>query len=629
MKNAIVTSWLGGSSPRVSFAILAFGLVAGMGPAVGCRGPSDSETSAPERPQVHVTSYELDYHRSTEASEETLSAAPLSDGSIHWRGVVEVWNLEGDDVGTYHELRFVEPEVAELELMEQVVAVDHWRDIEPVVFQRDRTGETIRIGFTDAHDLAFQVFVSDVLSEALPRLPPPGDALWTTAARNLTGRSSVRWQVEETASGARLATRTRLAYEAESAKAPPRVDSTFQYTLDDAGAVISMAGREVLHQETQAGISKQTLTVALQERSRRVEPRPATVSGPLLVEDSVPLGDTHTTERARRLILEQQAGSTTVTDILGYASVFGLLGRAKDHNERFWSSVGLLRLKPESITPVELEAKDARTPPQTRGYLLDILAGAGTRAAQLALIRAVNSTTTEAATELTKAGTVTRLSFVEAPQPELVEAAHHWYERYGHEVTPPGEAATLTLGTVVGRARAVPESRDVAKRKHERLLRALAESDHPELVRNHIKALGAVGYAPDLDVFRGASTSTVPRIRAAVATALVEFPDLGKEQVLVELANDEAMIVQAAALSTLVSDPPGPRVVRAVADLIVRGRIRPFNFFMAYQVVAALPDEELEPVLRYLREHPDTESGLKDLLRAASRRPEEASFSSE
>lgn len=610
------TRGLAGSSPSLLFAHTLWGLILWMGLCLGCREPSKPETKEPDGPSVPVTSYHLDYRMESEADEKVRDTAPLSDGVIHWRGLIEVWDLARDDAGSHHQLRFIDPEVAELELMDQVVPLEHWRDIEPVAFQRDPTGEAVRVRFTDAHDLALQALVSDVLSEGLPRLPPPGKAQWTADARNLMGRSSVRWVVERLASGNQVATRTRLAYETHDGVGKPKVDSIFRYTLNDHGQIVSMAGQEVMHQSTEAGDSTRNLSIALETRSHRVEQESDHPDlGPSFVEASVPLGDTYTTERARRLILEQQAGSTTVSDILGYASVFGILGRAKDHNERFWSSVGLLRLKPETISPVEQKAKDARTPAKTRGYLMDVLAGAGTRPAQLALIRVVNSTTTRAATELIQAGTVTRLSFVEAPQPELVEAAHHWYERHGNEVTPLGEAVTLTLGTVVGRARAVPESRDVAKRMHEQILSALRTSPHPELVRHHIKALGAVGYAPDLITFRAASTSTVPRIRAAVATSLVEFPDSNKESVLRELVEDEAMIVQAAALSTLVSDPPSPALTRKVAQLIVDGIIRPFNFFMAFQVVAALPARELAPVVRYLDDHPDTESGLRDVLR--------------
>ena len=602
-----------------------------LGLASACRSPPEESTPEPVSDLTRVSTYAITYDASGDGAihGEAASESGATTGEIRWTGTLEVIAIEADAAGSYYELALVEYTRAELELLGQLIPLAGWTELPPVRFRRNDAGEVVEVWFEEPHDVVFQNFVSDILAEALPPLPPPGQTGWRTSSQNLLGRSRVAWSVEPAPGGGRVAHRTREAYEslsrAELMNLPGfevELDSRFDYGIDSTGAIAWARGSDSFEVSTSAGlVETRRLELDLRRLGTREEPK---------VEDdypwrrvdveSVAFGDTRVSDRARRSMLLQQVGETTVDDILDYGSVFGVLGRAKDHNGRFWSSIGLLELDPSAIPHVERRASSARSSPRTRGYLMDVLAGAGTRAAQLALIRVVNSTTTRSSSELVQAGSVTRLGFVELPEPELIEAAGEWYERHGQQPGAIGESSTLALGTAVGRGRAVPESRTVAKAFHDALRRGYQAATSAEIRRRHLLALGAVRYDADLPLFEAAATSTVSRVRAAVAAAMAQFPTLERERLLLDLVADEATIVQGGALSSLVSAKPSVPTARALADLLIDGRIRPFHFFMTFQALSALPDADMRRVVAYLDNHPDTASGVRELLRETTAR---------
>lgn len=427
------------------------------------------------------------------------------------------------------------------------------------------------------------------------------------------GRARTRWAT----TGDDVA-RTREAYVEVPGLAPglPGATQALQAsataTLGDDGLWATFEGRESLTvtQGGQARVAAESET-RLTRIDAAAEPPSATptVDAPVALTDPAARADDSAQHLAQRI------GDLTAEALLERLDAFPG-GRLPDHARFLWQATGLLRAEPSLCGLLAARLVEPGRPPGGRALLADLLAGAGTSAAQAALRTALADPGLAAAPDYP--ALYQRVALLNDPD----EATAAWALTHHRAPGPEGaEAAALTLGAVAGKALRQRGDDALARGLLADALAAKAPADRARL----LTALGNAGdprsLAP-LRPFAADPDASVRRAWTAAVRRLADDPDTRAR--LIDLTGDGAGAVQQGALDTLArgglraADLPGLTTQVRAGALSEAGLPRLLDL-----AAPLLPDPGAEALVRAVLDRDLQDVGIRararDLLARAAR----------
>ncbi len=500
---------------------------------------------------------------------------------------------------------------------------------------------------------------------ALPRGAPPPDQAFVHAMRSLVLEANVSlpqhragWSDDErTPRGVarsaylrdgNVVTRTRTAY--VRLDALPRatatsavVDSNTTLFVDDEGLVALESDETVAGaggasafgtltlERVDSGTGDARAPVALVSADPS-SPREDVAAGGAAGQGALPSQDVRA--------LEAQAAGVDGEDVRRTFAVFGSSGALPDENRFVWAASARVALEP-AVGDALVDAMGGFSS-RGRGLVLDVLASAGTPAAQASMVRAL--TRADVRGDRDASLLVGRLGLVEEPAPETLAFLEEQARAHDGASQSWTRGAMFALGGAVGsaaraadaaaegergsRAGDDPSAAAAWRRGHHVLLDALASARSETERSLALRALGNAGIADDDAVIAGAARTRDPRMRLAAALGLRKVDTPLARDALFDLAGDADADVQARALRSLAARPLSAGDIADLGALAAAGRIAPdasaaFIDLVAARLVAPTGDDDdlapaAEDALRALLAqrpvYPDIEARLRLIL---------------
>lgn len=360
---------------------------------------------------------------------------------------------------------------------------------------------------------------------------------------------------------------------APGAAAAPSLQHTARIALDPAGYLVALDVDETLavHLSTGAPLLTASTRARLALRAVREAPR-RTPEADLVAET---LDAPRFSDDAARRAAEGQAGGLTAEALLAALDAFGARGAGPDHRAFLWRAVARLQLDPALCAALAGRFEAETTGTAERALIADLLAAAGTEAAQAALRTALTSGAATADPEAAPA-LWQRLSLVRHPEAAtLALAARGLTDAAGDSLR--HHTAAYTLGAVAGarlRDAGGPGTDAAAVAAVETLRGALDAAATPEDRKHAARALQNARQPVDLDRFVALAADDDAGVRLAAVDALAHRPEPAATAALVARLDDAAGPVQARALDALQARGPHAATVDALLALARRGGLR-------------------------------------------------------
>jgi hypothetical protein len=391
-------------------------------------------------------------------------------------------------------------------------------------------------------------------------IPRDAGASWNRPQIAPFGRADTQYERD----GARLE-RRRTAYTALDAVAgvppPAKLAATGTVELaaghlvrldDDEAIAVTKDGRELLAGEAH---------VHLELRSTgHVVPSPVAVA---TLERRRP-GERIVDPGLEQAALEARIDGLTIdqftSDLLGLGDI-----GVPDEHRWMWRASALLQLHPELCGALVAPFTSGRLGRRGGALTLDLLAAAGTPAAQSAM-RAMLASPAAHAHSSDYVRLVQRFAFVERPDADSVAFLRN-ARRSGTDVDA-SRAATYALGNAAG---ALAKSGDTAGAASivSELTGELATARTPADRAALVGALTGAHSTTAADAALALASDDAPQVRAAVAHALVGDTRSSTDAAAVALAADGNATVQYAALSALSGRKLGASEIQTLAQLAV------------------------------------------------------------
>jgi len=360
---------------------------------------------------------------------------------------------------------------------------------------------------------------------------------------------------------------------APGAAAAPSLQHTARIGLDPAGYLAGLDVDETLsvHLSTGAPLLTASTRARLTLRAVREAPR-RTPEADLVAET---LDAPRFSDDAARRAVEGQAGGLTAEALVAGLDAFAARGAGPDHRAFLWRAVARLQLDAALCAALAERFEAETTGTAERALIADLLAAAGTEAAQAALRAALTS---DAATADPDAAPALwqRLSLVRHPEAAtLALAARGLTDAAGDSVR--HHTAAYTLGAVAGarlRDTGGPGPDAAALAAVETLRSALDAAATPEDRKHAARALQNARQPADLDRFVALASDQDAGVRLAAVDALAQRPEPAATAALVARLDDVAGPVQARALDALQARGAHPATVDALLALARRGGLR-------------------------------------------------------
>jgi len=498
--------------------------------------PSEPVAVAPAAPRG-VPLYDFEFDATTTAPQGLGPTASMLSGRTRLKGQ---FSLETS--GSTRELRLVRLDEIELKVGEKTKT-------EAAVLRAALEGHRARWQFSDGDRL--QGVTVDVgappLFENLAltltgelQLERRSEATWSTTER--TGRGVA--DVDYSRDGKRV-TKTRRTYsELTGLGAATRLDSlaskaTFELDDEDVGGRAGVTGSVGA-----GGAERQTATrggglpVHRRDTTAIAEP----VAG--FTETSRLPGQPVQPTDAAQQHLAQRINGLTATELTDGILRLAALGDSPDRLQFAIRATGLLRAQPELAVPLGERAALAKDSAQ-RGFVLDLLAGAGTPEAQAAMRATVVSPLALADRE--RVTQFARLALVEHPTPETVAFVEDaWQRAEGKDK----RDRALVVGAV---AAAMKTDGELARAEAlgQQLAAALASAKEERDTLALVRALGNAGLDSQARHVIRETTSPSVTVRSVAAFALRKIEAQEARRTLLSLTEDPAIEVQRSAFHGL------------------------------------------------------------------------------
>jgi hypothetical protein len=335
------------------------------------------------------------------------------------------------------------------------------------------------------------------------------------------------------------------------------------------------------------------------------ESKPARAASPVAAVDRRKPGEVQLSNAAERFTLERKAAGLTRVELLEGLSA----GSVPDLNRWLWRATGLLALEPELCVELGRLIETGRFSGHSAELALDLLAGAGTPAAQAALVSALSSSAVEQARNRNLL--VQRLSFIVRPTPGTVAYVGEQYLR-----TRDG-AVTYALGATVGSLAQAGDTA-LARQWNAQLIGDLRGARSPVEEAHLLGALGNAALNENVAEVTRHVTSDSPEVRAAAGRALGHMNTPESVQALSSLLGDASAVVQREALGALAQFPLGRDEAGVVARRLHLAGIRQGNEQRSVSLLAPFVGSCPEAVaaLRALAENSTTLPEVRRRIRA-------------
>jgi HEAT repeat protein len=396
--------------------------------------------------------------------------------------------------------------------------------------------------------------------------------------------------------GAREVTRTRDRYTAltvapiaadELARTPPQLAASATVEIAAAGPWQRVVDRERLQlgERVDAEVS---LELALAgARAARLPRHP-----PLAQLERRELGDVRPGGDAERNALVHKVGGLTRRDLLDGLSSNGAIA---DANRWMWRASGLVELEPALAAEIGELVATGRLAGTNAELALDVLAAAGTPAAQRALVAALSSPVVQGAARYSLL--LQRISLVAQPTPETAAFIGATYRR-DH-----AGAAAYALGAVVGHLGDSAE----AGAWNATLAGDLERARDPGMQRVLLAALGNAARVDNVDRVTRYATSDDAGVRAAVARALRRTDTPTARATLHALFGDRSSEVQHDAIAALASLHVTPADLASLREHVAAAGVHAGNESSLVGLVAdQVASADAAALLRDLAARPDT-----------------------
>ncbi|MEM1025647.1 MAG: hypothetical protein AAF627_15580 [Myxococcota bacterium] len=467
-----------------------------------------------------------------------------------------------------------------------------------------------------------------LLAHGLPSCKKPIGGSWRSKGADLQGVFVARSQVDKIPSisdGSFEYRRELIRYESleglrgSISDIEQLADGGFNVRCDADGGLESLKG-QLVYSAIKGSMELHGYTLSLHVERLETEHRPFSdeenqvLEGVIVVSPEswgFPLGQLQDSERLRRALLESKREGIEVPQVIGYAATFDILGKQAEHNRTFKRAVALLQLQDEVAREIADAALEPQSGPKALAFLMDVLAGAETVAAQDELLRILHSDKVRNAHELVQAGALTRLGFIVHPTEAVVRHAVSAYKTHGQEETTLGDVSALTLGSVVRHLE--PQ---LAAEGVELLLAGLEAAQSPQVIRSQLLGLAnsqaIVALNPIIERVRHVDSF----VRGATATALRSFPLEETEVHLLRLVGDEGSAVQASALRALADVLPSSAGCEAILSAVAKDRVRSINLILAQDAITSCSSQVRDGFFGALRNRKGLEPALSQRLRA-------------
>lgn len=449
------------------------------------------------------------------------------------------------------------------------------------VVELGRDGAVRAVGFGgDAGD-GFRNLVQLALTEGQVRLG--AGAAWAVDEVTALGVAESAYR----RTGARAIERARAGYRSVGALVmhpgvAAVVEGAATIALGGDGLVERIEAREAVR----AGA---VLSARSETRLWRLGAVVASGAAPVVV-DRVALGVVSRPAAVEATALADRAEGLGGAELVALLRAHGAAGVLPDHNRTLWRAVAALRLDPAACAALGALMGDAAIGGAGRGLVADLLASAGTSAAQAALRAGL---ATAAAVADPQYGVLfQRLGLVVAPDAETLDWLASRYVAPGPEGF---GAAVYALGAAAGSAARAGEARGAELA--DRLVRELGGEADPERLRLRLVALGNAGIPAHLDAVLPYARAADPRLRAAAAAALRKHGTPAARAALVGLAVDGDVDVQRRALGALARAPLDAAGLMALAGAVSDGTLGEASLHRLLDLVAAAGDPAAQAVL--------------------------------
>jgi HEAT repeat protein len=413
-------------------------------------------------------------------------------------------------------------------------------------------GEIHSVRFPEGSPHTFQNLVHLVVSEIQVRL---SEGVVQETTQHGVARS--RYTPVGPAAGPIHITRERTTYERLQATptGPAEVAGTAEALVTD-GHLVRLDAKEHLragpptHLALEARSTTRLVLVATDH-----DARPAPITG-----RRVALGaPARAPDHAERALADRVQGLTpqALLEMLQGARQSGQLPH---HNQSLWRAVGLLRADDALCAELGALAGEEGLSSAGRGLVLDLLASAGTPAAQAALRSALSADRVRADPKFPLL--FQRLSLISLPDSATLEFLEQAYAAPGAETL---GAAAFALGAAAGQTARAGDAQGRALA--DRLLHDLEEAETPDHQALRLIALGNAGLPEHLDALLAYTRAEHPEVRRAAAAALRKLDDPRAREALLDLAGDAEARVQRRALDALARRGAAEHEVNRLGDL--------------------------------------------------------------
>lgn len=482
------------------------------------------------------------------------------------------------------------------------------REAAAVLVQMDSRGKVLAIqGEDNSHEL-YTRLVHLLLSEWQIDVEA-GSASWESLEQNQHGEVLSRYSVE-TSDNALGLSRQRQQYRALYALGkmqPQLLQSLGRYRLHALGYPIEIEVTETLRVPEQGAAqlsSNLTTKMKLMERqpltSRHVSYKITDGQQLMQFADPQQLEENHLRQRVEGMTAQQ------LMTALRKASS----GQVPDHNRWLWRATGLLTQQPDLAAAVADHALDPQIGHKARCLALDLLVGAGTEAAQMALLRALSS---PVLIKHSRYGLyLQRLSLLKHPNDEVIA---HLQQSLQQTTGLQKAAAYNALGAVADHRRQDGDRRS-AQQIADQLAQALADEQDPAQQAHLIEAIGNAGQPSQAPLLRPYMASGSAQVRYAVASALRKMDTPIATGMLLDLCADSEANVVNRSLESLGRRDLSDSAFSHLQDLVHSQSLPSPSYHALVSLLhPLLPQPQAAAILQLILQQPGLDSSVKTRVR--------------
>lgn len=413
----------------------------------------------------------------------------------------------------------------------------------PFYLALETSGRIDQVSFEPESPETF-VRLAQLLASEL-RFELDAGAAWSRSEPSLHGQLATEYRASGHGTEHQLTRRATLQSSAwAEAALPVSIEGGRTATWHEDGRFLSLAAKERFELRDESGAFLQSVETKLELRfvgESKVPARARPALAPLMAKRPSEIA---VSDRAERRALEQRIDGLTVKELESNLALAMVGGQAPDHNRFLWRASGLIEQDSGAIEPMKPLFRAPTTTHAGRALILDLLVGAGTEAAQAALIQLIDSPIVDA--DPLRVHLRQRLALLPTFAPETVR----FLEEKARSEDPWHEPARIALGAAAHALRAQGEE-ETAARLGAYLVKTLEQATMARAIEVLLMALGNTkdpAYESAIVAHAGHVEGSV---RFAVADALRAMPSDGAETTLLSLVADQDPEVSRKAIDTL------------------------------------------------------------------------------